>query len=80
MNSDKAPISVYVASLVLTAYCIALVADAPFEITALIFFIFPATVVWMVFSILRAKSGHERELAPDEEWGYADKPRETDRS
>ena len=76
MRKEKTPVSVYLASLILILYCISVLVNAPVKITATLFFIFPFFVVWMVVAVLRSKTGNEKELAEDEEWGYADKKKE----
>lgn len=74
MKKDRAPVAVYVTSLLLTAYCIAVLLQAPFTLTAGFFLLLPFCMIWVVLSILRTKTGEERELAAGEEWGYADRP------
>jgi membrane protein implicated in regulation of membrane protease activity len=72
----KTPVSVYIATAILVSYCIAVLVNAPLEITAALFFLFPFFLVWMIIAVLRSKTGDTKELAEGEEWGYADKQKE----
>jgi hypothetical protein len=73
---EKTPISVYITSTILILYCLVVLVNAPLQITAALFFIFPFFVVWTVISVLRSKSDSMKELSEGEEWGYADKKKE----
>ncbi|HLG39558.1 MAG TPA: hypothetical protein VI461_07810 [Chitinophagaceae bacterium] len=76
MKKEKTPIAVYITTTILILYCLSALVNAPFRITAALFFIFPFFVVWMVLSVLKSKTGNIKELAEGEEWGYADKRKE----
>jgi hypothetical protein len=76
MKKEKIPLPVYLASIVLGLYCLAVLFNVSIEITASLFFIFPFFMVWMVVSVLRSRTHNTQELAEGEEWGYADKKKE----
>lgn len=72
---EKIPASVYVVTALLVLYTILISLNAPIRITGFLFMISPVLIIWMVVSVLKAKS-NVKDLADGEEWGYADKKKE----
>ena len=66
-------VPVIIVSSLLLVYTILVMFDlAPF-FTAVVFSLSPFLVIWMVYSVIRYGENKEKELQPDEEWGYSDK-------
>ena len=72
---ERIPFSVYAVTAMLVLYTILTALNAPIRITGFLFMISPVLIIWMVVSVLRAKS-NVKDLADGEEWGYADKKKE----
>ena len=72
---ERIPFSVYAVTAMLVLYTILTALNAPIRITSFLFMISPVLIIWMVVSVLRAKS-YVKDLADGEEWGYADKKKE----
>lgn len=68
----KIPFAVHLTSGWLLLHLLLISLDAPLKITTIVFSISPFLLAWMVITVLRSKS-NVRELATEEEWGYADK-------
>jgi hypothetical protein len=69
--------AVSIVTAVLLAYTLLGVVNAPFRLMAFIFTLSPFLVVWMVWNVLSDSSRKAPELADGEEWGYADRPRDS---
>jgi membrane protein implicated in regulation of membrane protease activity len=68
--------SVYIVTALLVLYSILISLNAPVQVTGFLFFISPFLLIWMVITILKSNTHNEKDLAEDEEWGYADKKKE----
>ncbi|MDP4261484.1 MAG: hypothetical protein Q8941_03025 [Bacteroidota bacterium] len=71
----RIPVPVFIATALLLIYSVSVALDVPPRITGFLFFISPFFLIWMVISVLKDKTS-SKELAEDEEWGYADKKKE----
>lgn len=69
--------AVAIVSVVLAVYTLLGALNAPYPFMALIFSLSPFLMVWMVWNVLKDDGCKVRELAEGEEWGYADRPRDS---
>ena len=69
--------AVAVVTAVLVVYTLLGAVDAPYRLIALIFTLSPFLMVWMVWNVLADDSHKVAELAEGEEWGYADRSRDS---
>ena len=70
-------LSTIVVSLYLLVYYILFNLQANQDIITGMFILSPFPVLWMVITILRDKNYRGKELEENEEWGYADREKNT---
>ena len=64
-------------TLYLVVYTVLFHTGASMNILLTMFLISPALVLWMVYVVLKYGKFDNKELEPDQEWGYSDRSRES---
>jgi hypothetical protein len=73
----KANRAVLFATAYLIIYILLIQVGAPIPVISTLFVASPFLLIWMTYCILKDNRFYYPELESHEEWGYADKPRET---
>ncbi|KIC90585.1 hypothetical protein [Flavihumibacter sp. ZG627] len=74
---NRSVIVAIIATLYLLVYIILYVLGAGSGLVTILFTLSPLVVLWLVFTVLKDDSVPVRELEDGEEWGYADRQKET---
>lgn len=74
---NRSVIVAIIATLYLLVYVILYVLGAGLALVTILFTLSPLVVLWLVFTVLKDDSVPVRELEDGEEWGYADREKET---
>ncbi len=74
---NRSVIVAIIATLYLLVYVILYVLGAGSGLVTILFTLSPLVVLWLVFTVLKDDSVPVRELEEGEEWGYADRQKET---
>lgn len=74
---NRSIIVAIIATLYLLVYVILYVLGAGSGLVTILFTFSPLVVLWLVFTVLKDDSVPVRELEDGEEWGYADREKET---
>ncbi|MCG7857609.1 hypothetical protein MD537_11540 [Flavihumibacter sediminis] len=74
---NRSIIVAIIATLYLLVYVILYVLGAGSGLVTILFTLSPLVVLWLVFTVLKDDSVPVRELEDGEEWGYADREKET---
>ncbi len=74
---NRSIIVAIIATLYLLVYVILYVLGAGSGLVTILFTFSPVVVFWLVFTVLKDDSVPVRELEDGEEWGYADREKET---
>jgi hypothetical protein len=69
--------AVAVVTTALALYTFLGAVNAPYRLMAFIFTLSPLLVAWMVWNVLTDDTRKAPELGEGEEWGYADRPRDS---
>lgn len=74
---NRSVIVAIIATLYLLVYVIFYVLGAGSGLVTILFTLSPLVVLWLVLTVLKDDSVPVRELEDGEEWGYADREKET---